>query len=81
MDLLVDVNDQLIEKLVGFNFKDKIHLNLNLILFNSLFKGIQLDELQGLRKKTETELKLSTTMLQTTSRNIPTSWNKNVNLI
>lgn len=40
--------------------------------------GIQLDELQGLRKKTDTELKLSTTSLGTTSRNIGTSWNKGV---
>lgn len=43
--------------------------------------GIQLDEITGLRKKTETELKLSTTPLQATSRNISTSWNKNVSTI
>ncbi len=43
--------------------------------------GIQLDEIQGLRKKTETELKFSTTPLQLTSRNINTSWNKDVRKI
>jgi hypothetical protein len=42
-----------------------------------LLKGIQLDEIQGLRKKTETELKLGDN-LNITSRNINTSWNKDV---
>jgi len=37
-----------------------------------------LDEIQGLRKKTETELKLTTTPLNATSKNINTSWNKDV---
>lgn len=58
MDMLVDSNDQLIEKL-----------------------GIQLDEIQGLRKKTETELKFTPTTLHTTSRSINTSWNKDVRLL
>ena len=44
-------------------------------------KGIQLDEIQGLRKKTETELKLTTTPLNATSKNINTSWNKDVYII
>ena len=57
MDLLIDTNDQIIEKL-----------------------GIQLDEIQGLRKKTETELKLTTTPLNLTSKNINTSWNKDVTI-
>lgn len=39
-------------------------------------KGIQLDEIEGLRKKTETELKLTTII--PTNRNINTSWNKDV---
>ena len=46
--------------------------------FLNRFKGIQLDEIQGLRKKTETELKLTTTPLNATSKNINTSWNKDV---
>lgn len=58
MDLIVDSNDQLIEKL-----------------------SIELDEIQGLRKKTETELKLSVTSLNQTSRNINTSWNKSTGMI
>ncbi|CAF0830592.1 unnamed protein product [Brachionus calyciflorus] len=58
IDLLIDINDQLIEKL-----------------------GIQLDEIQGLRKKTETELKLSSTTLNVTSRNINTSWNKDAGMV
>lgn len=58
MDLLIDSNDQMIEKL-----------------------GIQLDEIQGLRKKTETELKLKETPLQVTSRNINTSWNKDMGMV
>ena len=37
-----------------------------------------MDEIQGLRKKTETELKLTTTPLNATSKNINTSWNKDV---
>ena len=39
-----------------------------------------MDEIQGLRKKTETELKLTTTPLNVTSKNINTSWNKDVNI-
>ena len=43
--------------------------------------GIQLDEISGLRKKTETELKFTTTPLQATSRNISTSWNKDMGMV
>ncbi|RNA40935.1 exosome component 10, partial [Brachionus plicatilis] len=43
--------------------------------------GIKLDELQGLRKKTETEMKLTVTTLNATSRNINTSWNKDAGMI
>jgi hypothetical protein len=35
-----------------------------------------LDEIEGLRKKTETEIKLTTII--PTNRNINTSWNKEV---
>ena len=50
------------------------------IIYLKKIKGIQLDEIQGLRKKTETELKFTATSLNLTSRNINTSWNKDVNI-
>lgn len=49
-----------------------------IIKINLFSKGIKLDEIQGLRKKTETEMKLSVTTLNNTSRSINTSWNKEV---
>lgn len=54
--LLIDSNDQLIEKL-----------------------GTQLDIIEGLRKKTEVELKISN--LVPTTRNIKTSWNKDIGMV
>ena len=79
MDLLIDTNDQIIEKLVKKNKWYKF--NFTHLMINRTFhkKGIQLDEIQGLRKKTETELKLTITPLNATSKNINTSWNKDVN--
>ncbi len=74
-DIIIDANDQLIERLVSI-FQCISKQSFYLISCLILFKGIQLDEIEGLRKKTETELKLTT--IYTTNRNINTSWNKDV---